>query len=159
MTSKKMPESDQQPTATPEASVGSIMRTILRRSIVALGVMTVSEAIIAWFIVGQVGLFAALMSCAVLVVFTLTTPAVFAVLSRLRVTMAVLLGGLAGSWIIKAIIVVAALMGLRSAMWFNHQLFAIFVAIGAIVVVGIEAHAVLTSRLPYVQPGAGAKKL
>lgn len=158
MTSKKTPESEQPALTTPEATVGSVMRTILRRSIVALIAMTVLEAIIAWFLAGQVGLFAALMACAVLIVFTLTTPAVFALLSHLRVTMVVLLGGLAGSWVVKAVIVVAALMGLRSALWFDHRLFAIFVAIGAIVVVGIEAHAVLTSRLPYVQPGAGSAK-
>lgn len=134
----------------PEDTVSSLMRRVLVRSGIALVVLGVIAALIGWFRLGGQGAAAAGVAFGLLVIFCLATPAVFTSLSRVKLTFTMLTGYLLVSWLVKILIVIVALVALRSQMWFDHRLFAVFVVAGAVVVLGIEAHAFLTSRLPYI---------
>jgi hypothetical protein len=134
----------------PEDTVSSLMRRILKRSAVALVALGVIGALVGWFLSGGLGVLSAVVALGLLIVFCLMTPAVFAGLSHGKVTFTMLVACLVVSWAIKIVIVIIALIALKSAMWFDHQLFAIYVVVGAFAVIGIETQAVLTSRFPYV---------
>lgn len=134
----------------PEDTVSSLMRRILKRSAVALVALGVIGALVGWFLSSGHGILSAVVALGLLIIFCLMTPAVFAGLSHGKVTFTMLAACLVVSWAIKIVIVIVALIALKSATWFDHQLFAIYVVVGAFVVIGIETQAVLTSRFPYV---------
>lgn len=134
---------------TGEDTVSSLMKRILVRSLVLLGIAGVVGGVVGWFLAGGHGVLSAVVAFGILLIFCLVTPAAFAVLSRGSIAFTTLVTGLVVSWIAKIVVVIAALLVLRSATWFDHRLFAIYVVVGAVVVLAVEAHAVLTSRFPY----------
>lgn len=137
-------------TNTPEDTVSSLMKRILKRSTMALAALAIIGGIVGYVLASTLGMLSAVVAFALLLIFCLMTPAVFAGLSRETVTFSLMAICILISWLIKIVIVILALIALRSATWFDHQIFAIEVVIGAIVIISIEAHAVLTSRFPYV---------
>jgi hypothetical protein len=140
----------------PEDTVESLMWRIVRYSAVALVVLTVVGGIVGFFVAGTQGLVAAVIALAILLIFSLMTPAVFAGLAHGRLTFTMLTTCLVVSWLIKIVVIIIALVALKSAPWFDHRLFAIYVVVGAIAVIGIEAFVVLTSRFPYVSNASGS---
>ncbi|MCI1935382.1 MAG: hypothetical protein LKJ44_07815 [Bifidobacteriaceae bacterium] len=134
----------------PEDTIPSLMRRVLLYSMITLVVLGIVEAIIGWFRSGALGLASAGVAFALLIVFSLTTPAVFSALNHIKVTFSLLVKFLVISWLVKMVIVIVALLLLRQQAWFDHWLFAIYVVVGAFVVLGIESAVVLTARLPNV---------
>ncbi|MCI1983338.1 MAG: hypothetical protein LKJ47_00990 [Bifidobacteriaceae bacterium] len=147
-----------EPVHSSEDTVESLMWRIVRYSAVALVALAVIGAIVGWFMAGAHGIVAAVIALVILLIFSLMTPAVFGALAHGKMTFSMLTACLVVSWMIKIVIIIIALVALKSATWFDHRLFAIYVVVGAIVVIGIEAYVVLTSRFPYVSNAGEDKK-
>lgn len=137
-----------------EETVWDLMYRAIYQSVMFLLVFAVLSAIAGYMFSGILGVWSALVAIVAVVLLCLTNPVLVAVLSRMHLRPAAYLTWFLLGWIFKIAIVVVILMGVQHASWLNPKLCAIFMLIGAAVILGAEIHTAATSRVPYVDPPA-----
>lgn len=134
--------------ARTEDTAQSVIRRILVSSTVAAACVLAASVAVGWAAKGEPGLWASLLAFAILVVFSLTTPIVFAVLGHQHLDPKTFIVVVMASWIAKIVIVFVALALLSRCDFFNHSVFAWSMFSGAVVILAIEAVIILRSRIP-----------
>jgi fumarate reductase subunit D len=127
-----------------------VMQSISSRCLITLGVLGLVALIVGWILKSYTGLYAALVAIVILLVFCLTTPVTMVVVAKKKSSSKMSLATLGITWILKFAIVVVALVIVRSMTWYDHWLLVIFIVVGAIVMLAVEAFTVLRSRVPYI---------
>jgi hypothetical protein len=140
------------PTVTVQA-VRAVLRRALRDMLVLVAVVAVGGSIIGWLLEGAPGVWGALIGAGVALVFSGTT-----VLSMLRTAdspaattgMVVL-----GAWLLKMILLVVLLAVLDGMTFYDREVLVVVVLVAVLGSVYLDYRAVVTGRVPYVEPTAG----
>lgn len=129
-----------------------VYRAALQTSAIGAAVLlVVASAIGAWIASGQ-GVIAAVAGVAVAALAGLTTQGAMLVGHRQPPnTMAAIV---AGSWLLKMIIIVILVLLLGRIDDFHRPIFAITMLVGVIGTLVIDVWALLRARVPYVEPGS-----
>lgn len=135
------------------------LRRVFRRAVrgvVALAVgLTVVAAVVGLLVADVPGLWGGLLGGLVAGLLAATTPVTMLLTARSSVTAA--LGGAVGGWLLAAVVLIGAVLALRAAGGVHMPVFGATVAVGLLAAVGVQMRAVLTGRVPYVDPGAAAR--
>lgn len=123
-----------------------LLRRIIIGSAVALACVCVVGIISGWTHDGLAGMHAAVIGSIIVLLFSGTTPATFAVLSRKHLSMKQFVNAVLVSWVVKIVIVFGSLIALRSATWFSHHVFALVIFAGTIAVLIVEWACVFASE-------------
>src|SRR5690554_2202905 len=130
----------------------NVYRRALRLTAIALGVLAVIAVPAGLLIDGVPGLVAAEVGVAVAALAGITTQvAMMMGHSRAPHMMAAVL---MGSWLLKMVIIVIALLVLQGIDDFHRGLFATFVLVGVFATLAIDLWAVRGARIPYADPGS-----
>ncbi|PJM73503.1 hypothetical protein CS006_05585 [Bifidobacterium primatium] len=135
-----------------EETVWQLMYRAIYQSLLFIGVFAVVSAIAGYMFSGLHGIWSAVMALVAVILFCLSNPVLVSVLSRLHLRPAAYLTWFLLGWMIKVGIVVAVLLGIKDAQWLDPKLCAVFLLIGAAIVLAAEIHTAATSRVPYVDP-------
>ncbi|OXN01078.1 hypothetical protein [Bifidobacterium vansinderenii] len=135
-----------------EETVWDLMYRAIYQSVMFLLVFAVLSAIAGYMFSGILGVWSALVAIVAVVLLCLTNPVLVAVLSRMHLRPAAYLTWFLLGWMVKIGIVVVILLGVQHASWLNPKLSAVFMLIGAAVILAAEIHTAATSRVPYVDP-------
>ncbi|WP_430868600.1 hypothetical protein [Demequina aurantiaca] len=140
------------PATGPETAEARVYRLALVRTGIGLGILAVLAIAVGAVVAGGRGVVAALVGVAVAALAGLTTQAAMAwghKRSTDQMTMAI-----AGSWLLKMIIIVAALLILQGIDGFHKELFAAFAVTGVLLTLAVDVWVLRASRVPYVTPGS-----
>lgn len=135
-----------------ESAEARVYRIALRRTGWGLAILAVVAVAVGVPVAGGRGVIAALAGVAVAALAGLTTQ--FAMSwghKRSTDQMAI---AIAGSWLLKMVIIVIALLVLQGIEGFHKQLFAAFVVAGVLLTLAVDFWVLRTSRVPYVEPGS-----
>ncbi|WP_061962704.1 hypothetical protein [Demequina aurantiaca] len=154
MTTESTPvgDSESQPDVQEETAEARVYRTALRRTGVGLAALAVIAVVVGALVAGGRGVVAGLVGVGVAALAGLTTQAAMSwghKRSTDQMTMAI-----AGSWLLKMIIIVAALLILQNIESFHKQLFAVFAVSGVLLTLAVDFWVLRASRVPYVVPGS-----
>ncbi|WP_372593048.1 hypothetical protein [Actinotalea sp.] len=142
------------PGAASADAARAVFRRALRDMLILVGVLAVLGVAIGALVapVASKGVWGALIGAAIALVFSGTT-----VLTMLRTadssvttTGAVVLGG----WLLKMIVLIAVFAVLREMDFYDRTVLAVVTIAGVLGSVALDYRAVVTGRVPYVQPGA-----
>ena len=125
-----------------------VLKWVSTGILVALPVVSV----IGFLIDGAAGAWGAALGLAIPAVFFTITVAVALGTARARTEVfgAVVLG----SWLVKIVLLIAVMVALRDADFFNKTIFFVCFVIGIVGYLFTEAMIVIRTRVPYVEPGA-----
>lgn len=144
---------DPSPAGPPqETAEARVYRTALRRTGVGLGVLALLAVAVGAFVAGGRGVIAGLVGVGVAALAGLTTQAAMSwghKRSPDQMTMAI-----AGSWLLKMILIVAALLILQGIEDFHKEVFAAFAVTGVLLTLAVDFWVLRASRVPYVEPGS-----
>lgn len=145
------------PIGGPSPEVQEHLRRVFRRAVrgvaVLAAVLVVVGGTVGWFVAGLPGLWGGVLGGLVGGVLAATTPLTMLLTARSTITAA--LGGAVGSWLLAALVLVGAVLGLRAAGGVHMPVFGVTVAVGLLAAVAVQMRVVLGGRVPYVNPGAG----
>lgn len=139
------------PTAGPTESAHTAgLRRAVRLGALGLVALMVVSALVWWLVDGTPGLWGALIGAAIGGVFVLLTAIVVIATARTtpQVTGAVLLG----TWLLKLIVAIAVVAGLKSLDFYSHPALSVTIVVAMVVVLAVETVAVLRTDAPYVEP-------
>ncbi|WP_062071813.1 hypothetical protein [Demequina sediminicola] len=124
----------------------------MRITIVGIVVLAIAAAVVGPLVAGWAGLAAAELGVLIAALAGLTTQAAM-VMSHQKpaTTMAAYVGG---SWLVKMLIIVIALIVLQNIEGFNKGLFAGFMLVGVLGTLAIDFWVVRQARIPYVDSGS-----
>jgi len=145
-------ESTSTPAIPEQSTEAMVYRTALRRTAMGLGVLAVLAVAIGAAVAGGRGVVASIVGVAVAALAGLTTQAAMAWGHRRstdQMTMAI-----AGSWLLKMIIIVVALLVLQGVINFHKELFAAFAVTGVLLTLAVDFWVLRSSRVPYVDPSS-----
>lgn len=126
------------------------MRRVLRVGGIAAAVFLPLAALVGRVLAGEPGLWAGLLGAAVPVAFLGVTVVVAIVSARLAPTA---LGAVVlGSWLVKVVLLVAVLAGLRAADFYDRTTFGVVLLLGTAGALALEALVVVRTRVAYVDP-------
>lgn len=140
--------------STAPTTLKGVLSRILRQVAVVTVVVTVLGAVVGLLTLGSTGLWGALLGGVVGVVFCVTTVVTMLVSegrSPQFLAVAVL-----GGWLAKMILIVAMLAVLRGMDFYDRYVLAGTLAAIVLAALVIEARAVMTARVPVVDPEARA---
>ena len=130
----------------------TIYRRALRVTAIGIGALAIIAIPVGLLVAGSPGLLAAEVGVAVAALAGLTTQvAMMMGHNRAPQMMAAIL---MGSWLLKMIIIVIALLVLQGVDEFHRALFATFALVGVFGTLAVDLWAVRATRLPYVDPGS-----
>ena len=127
-----------------------VYRTAARWSAVALVIIAVVGVVLGALIEGRRGVVSALAAVLVAVVFSLTTQ-IAAWQGARRGPMA-FVTWVAGTWLLKFILVLAAVIAAQHQDWIVKPLFGAVLLGGTVAALIIDIMAVVKARIPYVRP-------
>jgi len=138
--------------AAPQSVESSVYRTAMRRTVFGLAVLAVLAMIVGAIIAGGPGVAAALVGVGVAALAGVTTQvAMLWGHSRSTDQMAM---AIAGSWLLKMILIVVALLILQGIDGFHKELFAAFAVVGVLLTLAVDFWVLRKSRVPYVSPSS-----
>ncbi|MBY6313810.1 hypothetical protein HQ606_06095 [Rhodococcus kroppenstedtii] len=135
-------------TPPPVPSSTAPLRSAVRYGVIALIVLAVVSAVVAYLVAGTPGLWGALIGSAVGGVFILATAASVLWSANLPPTTvgAVLLGG----WLAKMLVAIVVLGILRGMDFYSRPALGLVLLASLLIVLGAETVGVLRQRAPYV---------
>ncbi|WP_147917900.1 hypothetical protein [Ruania zhangjianzhongii] len=133
-------------------AVLTMIRTVLRRLLLASAVIGVVSVGVGLLVGGLPGLWSALLATAISVLFTGTTMAsLYAIVGRgPELLQIVLLGG----WILKMGLLAVLLLWLRNENFYHRGVFLATLFVVVIVGLIVEIGTLVTARIPYVAPSS-----
>ncbi len=133
-------------------AVRGVFRTALRSVLIGLIVLLVAGVGLGALLAGTRGVWGALLGVAAAVVFSGTT--VWAAWRTAEATPVTTGAIVLGSWLLKMIVLVAALAVLKDAEFYSKPVFAVVLLAGGLASAAIDYLAIRRSRLPYVDPAS-----
>jgi|GEM_PF-3197326 len=136
----------------PETAEARVYRTALRNTVIGLAVLAVLAVVVGGLVAGGRGVVASLVGVGVSALAGLTTQAAMA-WGHKRSTdqMTIAIGG---SWLLKMMLIVVALLILQGIENFHKELFAAFAVIGVLLTLAVDFSVLRAARVPYVVPGS-----
>lgn len=130
----------------------NLYRRALRLTAIGLGALAIIAVPVGLLVDGTAGLLAAEVGVAIAALAGLTTQvAMLFGYNRLPHMMAAML---LGSWLVKMLIIVIAMVVLQGVEGFHKALFVAFMLVGVFGTLAADFWAVRATRLPYVDPGS-----
>lgn len=129
-----------------------VYRASLRATVVAIVALAIAAVVVGLIVAGVNGVVAALVGVGVAALSGLTTQA--AMLMGHRKSSESLAMLVLGSWAVKMLVIIVALLLLQGIEDFHRPLFASFAFAGIIATLVIDVWILRKSRVPYVQPGS-----
>ena len=129
-----------------------VFRTALRDMLILLGVLTVLGVGIGYLVAGVPGVWGALLGVAIALVFSGTT--VLSVLKTARDDPARMITVIMGAWLAKIAFVFVVLAVLSRFDFYDRIVLVVVLLAGVIGSAVLDARAVQTGRIPYVEPPA-----
>ncbi|HYD53452.1 MAG TPA: hypothetical protein VEA99_12525 [Gemmatimonadaceae bacterium] len=134
-----------------QAELGRVFRRAVRGVLVLTAVLVVGGGLVGWLVADLPGLWGGLLGGVVGGVVAGATPATMLATARSSTTAA--LGGAVASWLVAALVLVGAIVGLRATGAVHMPVFGATVVVGLIAAVAVQMRAALTGRVPHVDPG------
>lgn len=125
------------------------MRRVLRAGTVGAAVYVPAAALLGFLLGGTSGAIGGGMGAVIAAAFFGVTVIVALVTSRMSPT--VLGAVVLGSWLVKMVVLIAVLVGLRSADFYDRTTFGLALLVGTIAALILEAWVVAKTRVPYVE--------
>lgn len=125
-----------------------ILRTTLVWSAVVTGVLAVAGAVIGYLVAGTEGLWSALVGVLIAALFLAITAASILIANRWYgdpLYVQIFFGIVMGGWILKLVVFIAMLVGLRGQPWLNPTVF--FVALVVSVLASLVVDVVVLTRM------------
>lgn len=132
------------------AAATALFRRALRDVLVFLAALAVVSVVVGGLLKGADGVWAALLGTAVAVLFSGTT--VWSMWHTSSSSPTTMIAWVAGSWLVKMIVLVVALVALQGAHFFSRPVFGVVVIVGVLGSVAIDTLTVRRARIPYVEP-------
>ncbi|MBC7291820.1 MAG: hypothetical protein H5T83_10890 [Actinotalea sp.] len=156
------PHPDQPAGGTPPGAPGGPdpLRGAFRRALVFVVVLVGLLAVVGsavGFVVADppsAGVWGALLGATIALVFSGST--VLAMLLTARSSLTVASGALVGTWLVKTLLLLVAIVLLRDADFFDPAVLVVVTVLGVLGSVVLDYRAVTTARVPYVD-GGGAR--
>lgn len=130
------------------APLRSVFRTAVRDVVVLTVVLTVLGAAIGGAVADQRGVLGGLLGGGVVLLVGATTPVTMLLTARSSLTVA--LAAVAGGWLVKTVIVLVGVVGIRGADLVDARVFGLVVVVGLLGSVAVDGRAVLAGRVPYL---------
>lgn len=140
------------PGSAPDATESRVYRTALYRTGFGLGVIAVLGVVIGAVVAGGRGVVAALVGVGVAALAGLTTQAAMSWGHRRSTDQMAI--AIAGSWLLKMVLIVVALLVLKKVDGFHKELFAAFAVAGVLLTLVVDFWVLRASRVPYVKAGS-----
>lgn len=144
-------EPGQGPREHVQSELGRVFRRAVRGVVVLAAALVVLGGLVGWLVADLPGLWGGLLGGLVAGVVAGLTPATMLATARSSSTAA--LGGAVGSWLLAALVLVGAIVGLRATGAVHMPVFGATVVVGILAAVAIQLRAALTGRVPHVDPG------
>lgn len=148
--------SGQAPADDVQAELGRVFRRAVRGVAVLTAGLVVGGGLVGWLVADLPGLWGGLLGGVVGGVVAAATPATM--LATARSSMTAALGGAVGSWLLAALVLIGAVVGLRAAGGVHMPVFGATVVVGLLGAVAVQMRAALSGRVPHVDPGARPPK-
>ena len=127
-------------------------RRALRITVIGIAALALIAIPVGLLVAGGAGLAAAEIGVGVAALSGLTTQVAMVIgHDRESHVMAAIIGG---SWLLKMLIIVLALLVLQGVEGFHRELFAAFAVVGVLGTLAIDFWVIRRARIPYVDPGA-----
>jgi len=140
---------------TTSDAMRAVFRTALRDVLLLTVAVTVVGTVLGVVLVGQRGLWGGILGGVVVLLVGGTTPITMLLTARASLTAA--LGAVAGGWLVKTVIVLVAVVALRGADLVDPRVLTLVVVAGLLGSVAVDARAVLSGRVPYIDTGAATQ--
>lgn len=131
------------------ASTGAlpaVFRTALRRSAILALALTVLACAVGFLVAGMPGLLGALVGAGLAAAFLLTT--VVVMLGTANKPQTVVTGALAGTWLVKVILVIVVLAVLQGMNFYEPRVLALTLIVLTLGMLGVEMATVMKARIP-----------
>ncbi|GIG55311.1 hypothetical protein [Demequina activiva] len=129
-------------------------RRALRVTVIGIVALALIAVPVGLLVAGAPGLVAAEIGVAVAALSGLTTQLAMVIgHDREAHVMAGIIGG---SWLLKMLIIIVALLLLQNVADFHKELFAAFAVVGVLGTLAVDFWVIRSARIPYVDPGAGS---
>ncbi|MPV38123.1 hypothetical protein [Georgenia subflava] len=131
----------------------NMYEVILRQLIVLVAVLAAGGSVVGYLVAGLPGVWGALMGAAIAALFTLGT-----VITMMRTAdrpVHVMSAAMVGGWIVKMILLFAVLLIVRDRDFYSPGVFFVVLALAILGSLAIEFRAILTARIPTVEPTGG----
>lgn len=138
------------PTPELQAHLRRVFRRAVRDVVVGAAVLTALAALVGVVVAGVPGLWGGLAGGLVGGVLAATSPVTMLATARSTITAA--LAGAVGGWLLAALVLVGAVLGLRATGAVHMPVFGVTVAVGLLAAVALQMRVVQTGRVPYVSP-------
>lgn len=135
-----------------QAELGRVFRRAVRGVLVLAAALVVLGGLVGWLVADLPGLWGGLLGGVVGGAVAAATPVTMLATARSSPTAA--LGGAVGSWLLAALVLIGAILGLRATGAVHMPVFGGTVVVGLLAAVVIQMRAALTGRVPHVDPGA-----
>lgn len=135
-----------------QVELSRVFRRAVRGVLVLTAALVVLGGVVGWLVAGLPGLWGGLLGGLVGGVMAAATPATMLATARSSTTAA--LGGAVGSWLLAALVLVGAVLGLRATGAVHMPVFGGTVVVGLLAAVVVQMRAALGGRVPHVDPGA-----
>lgn len=137
-------------TQPPMQAVRAPMSRLLRTGLVGFAVALPVVALVGFLVDGGPGVWGAVLGLALPLAFFSITAVVALVTVRLRPEY--LGAAVLGSWLLKIIVLIAVLVPLSHADFYNRVVFFVVLLLGTFGYLALEAVIVLRTKVPYVEP-------
>ncbi|PKQ25349.1 MAG: hypothetical protein CVT64_10115 [Actinobacteria bacterium HGW-Actinobacteria-4] len=137
---------------TAETAESRVYRAALRATLASIGVLAVGGAAAGWVIAGGAGLTAALVGAGVAALSGASTQG--AMMYGHRKGANALAVAVLGSWAVKMLLIIVALVVLQGIEDFHRPMFAAVAMTGVIVTLAIDVWVIHRARIPYAEPGS-----
>lgn len=136
-----------------QVELGRVFRRAVRGVLVLTAVLMVVGGLVGFLVAGVSGLWGGLLGGLVGGGVAAATPATM--LATSRSSMSAALAGAVGAWLLAALVLVGAVLGLRATGAVHMPVFGGTVVVGLLAAVAVQMRAVLGGRVPNVGPGGG----
>lgn len=132
------------------AATTSVFRTALRGMLLLVGAVAVLGCVVGGVLSGSAGVWGALLGAGVTLLFSGTT--VLSMLTTTGTTPHTMAAVVLGGWIVKMAVLLGVLLALRSADFYDRDVFVVTLLVGAFGSALLDYRAVARGRVPYIVP-------
>jgi len=138
--------------ASSSEAARAVFRRALRDMLVLVGVITVLGVVLGSVVapVASKGVWGALIGAAIALLFSGTT--VLTMLRTVDSSVATTGAVILGAWLVKMVVLIAVFAVLRDMDFYDRPVLAIVTTVGVLGSVALDYRAVVTGRVPYVEP-------
>ena len=133
--------------------VCAVFRTALRDMLLLLAALAVLGVGVGALVAGRPGVWGALLGVAMTLVFSGTT--IVSMLVTARSSAATTGAVIVGTWLVKMIVLIGALVALRPLGFYDRMVLGVVLLVGVLGAALLDYRAVRRGRVPYTEPSRG----